>query len=805
MHQLRYAARILARTPGFTVVAVITLALGIGVNSAIFSVIDAVLLRPLPYPHPERLVSFFEHQGNNPDERGGVAPANMADYNQNHVFTGIAHVGTPGMNLTGAGTPERIFGVRAGYNFLGILGVQPALGRTFRPEEDRYGAPHVVVISHELWQQRLGGDRGVIGRSITLDGEAYQVVGVLPAGFRSPEEISQRQPMMFVVPDCWEPFILHNRGEHYDHAIARLKPGVSLAQAQSEMRTIAARLAKAYPKTNGKISVGVAPLGADMVRRVRTAMLVLLGAVGLVLLIACANVANLLLARAAGRSREVAIRLAMGAGRTRIVRELLVESILLAVLGCALGLMLGVWTRDLLVSFAPKNIPRLNTAMLDARVLGFTGVLATLTVFLFGMLPAWQVSGVHPNAALKSGERSTGTSAVMRWRSVLMAAEVAFALMLLVGGALLWKSFVRVTGVDLGFQPDRTLMMLVNLPDLRYKDGARRLAFFQELEQRVTRLPGVQAAGFTFRGPMRGGWGSAYETPENPVSGRDFQGRDADFGPASPRYFETLGIPIVKGRGFTPADKEGAPPVAIVNQVLAARLYPNGDAIGHRIRRVGSRDWETIVGVVGEVHLDGQTEKVNPQIYFPAAQTGPYPVHVADFAIRTAGAPLAIVRDVQREVWAIDKDQPVTRVETLEEVVSASVAQRRFQAMLLLLFAGVALALSVVGVYGVVSYAVAQRTPEIGLRLALGAQPEDILALTLTRALRPILAGLALGLLGALGASRLLTSLLFEVKPSDPLTFALVGALLAVAALAACLIPARRATRVDPMVALRYE
>ena len=643
----------------------------------------------------------------------------------------------------------------------------------------------MVVISHELWQQRLGGDRGVIGRTITLDGG--------------------RQPMLFVVPDWWPPNILHNRGEHYDHAIARLKPGVPLAQAQSEMQTIGVRLAKAYPQTNRNTALGVAPLGADMVRRVRTAMLVLLGAVVLVLLIACANVANLLLARSAGRSREVAIRLAMGAGRWRIVRELLVESAMLAVLGCALGLVLGAWTRDLLVAIAPKNVPRLDTAALRWRVLGFTGMLATLTVFLFGMIPAWQVSGIRPNMALKSAERSTGGSAVLRWRSALMAAEVALALMLLVGGALLWKSFVRVTGVDLGFEADRVLMMLVNLPDLRYPDGARRLAFFQELEQRVERLPGVQSAGFTFRGPMRGGWGSVYETPEGPGSEPDFRGREADFEPVSLRYFETLGIPILKGRAFTPADKEGAPPVAIVNQVLARKLFPNGDAVGHRIRRSGARDWETIAGVVGEVHLQSQTEKVHPQVFFPAAQTSLYPVHVADFAIRTAGAPLAIVRDVQRQVWAIDKDQPVTRVETLEEVVSASVAQRRFQAALLLLFASVALALAVVGVYGLISYAVAQRTPEIGLRLALGAQRHNILGLTMARALGPILAGLAAGLAGALAASRLLTSLLFEVKPSDPATFALVAAMLGVVALGACLIPARRATRVDPMVALRYE
>ncbi len=597
MQQLRSAVRLLARTPGFTLVAIITLALGIGVNSAIFSVIDAVLLRPLPYPHPERLVAFYEHERNDPDEHGGVAPANMADYNQNHVFTGIAHVGTPGMNLTGAGTPERIFGIQAGYNFLDILGVQPAVGRTFLPEEDRYGARHVVIISRDLWQQRLGGDHAVIGRSITLDGEAYQIIGVLPAGFQSPEEISERQSMMFVVPDCWPPNVLHNRGEHYDQAIARLKPGVSLEQAQSEIETIGARLAKAYPGTNGKIALGVAPLGADMVRRVRTAMLVLLGAVGLVLLIACANVANLQLVRSAGRGREIAIRLAMGASRGRIVCELLVESAVLAVIGCVLGLLLGVWTRDLLVALAPKNIPRLDTAALSWRVLGFTGVLATITVFLFGTIPAWQASGIRPNEALKAGERATGSFAVLRWRNALMAAEVALALMLLVGGALLWKSFVRVTGVDLGFQPDRVLMVRVNLPDLRYPDGGRRLAFFQELEQRVTRLPGVRSAGFTFCGPMRGGWGSVYQTPEGPGSEPDYRLRDADFEPVSPRYFETLGIPILKGRGFTPADKEGAPPAAIINQVLARKLSPMGMPLGIasvvRARAIGksSRVW----------------------------------------------------------------------------------------------------------------------------------------------------------------------------------------------------------------------
>jgi putative ABC transport system permease protein len=419
-------------------------------------------------------------------------------------------------------------------------------------------------------------------------------------------------------------------------------------------------------------------------------------------------------------------------------------------------------------------------------------------VFLFGMIPAWQVSGIRPNVALKSNERSTGSSAVLRWRNVLMAAEVALALTLLVGGGLLWKSFLRVTGVDLGFQPDRVLMMSVNLPDLRYANGARRLDFFQELIQRVSGMPGVQAAGFTFCGPMRGGWGSMYEAPGDKVG-------DADFEPVSPRYFETLGIPISKGRAFTATDKEGAPQVAIVNDVLARKLFPNGDAVGQRIRRFGKSDWETIIGVVGKVHLQDQTEKVHPQVYFSAAQTSLYPVHLADFAIRTAGAPLAIVRDVQRQVWAIDKDQPVTRVQTLEEVVSASVAQRRFQAVLLLLFAGVALALSVVGVYGVVSYAVTQSIPEIGLRVALGAQVGNILGLTLARALRPILAGLAVGLAGALAGSRLLTSLLFEVKPSDPATFATVAALLGAVAIGACLIPARRATRVDPMVALRYE
>jgi putative ABC transport system permease protein len=804
MRAIRYAGRTLAKSPGFTIVAIATLALGMGVNSAIFSVIDAILLRPLPYPQPDRLVSFWEHNPRTPDDRGGVAPANLADYNRNHVFTAVAHAGVKGVNVTGGGTPERMSTLTGTYTLLDILGVLPALGRNFRSDEDRNGAPKVVIVSHQVWQQRFGGDSAVIGRSILLDGEPHQIIGVMPAGFQPPEQFTQREPIQLVLPDCWPPDVLANRSEHFDHAVARLKPGVTIAQAQSEMTAISSGLAKAYPKTNADVTVGVAPLGADLVRQVRTALLVLLAAVGLVLLIACVNVANLLLARSAGRSREIAIRLAIGASRWRVMQELLVESALLAAIGCALGLVLGGWSRDLLVSIAPRNLPRLDTVALNWRVLGFAALLASITVFLVGLFPAWQASGVRPNESMKAGDRSTGGSAVLRWRSALMAAEVALSLILLVGGGLLLKSFLRITGIELGFQPDRVLALNINLPATRYPDGGRRLAFFQELEQRASRLPGVQSAAFSFRFPMRGGWGSVYETPESPGADRRDRSHDADFQVASPRYFETLGIPIVEGRPFTAQDKEGMEPVAIVNQTLAKKLAPNGSALGRRIRRSG-KAWQTIVGVVGEVHLQGQGSKVESQVFIPAAQTGLYPVGLADFAIRTSGAPMSIVRAIQNEVWAIDKDQPITRVQTLEEVVSASVAQRRFQATLLLAFAGVALLLSMVGVYGVVSYAVLQRTPEIGLRLALGAQRENILGLVLGQAMRPIAAGLVIGLAGALALTRFLASLLFEMKPTDPVTFGAVLTVLGIVAASACLIPARRATQVDPMIALRYE
>jgi putative ABC transport system permease protein len=806
MREIRYALRLLRKSPGFSVIVVLTLALGIGVNTGIFSVIDAVMLKPLPYPRPERLMAFNEV------EAGGgssVAPANLRDYGQNHVFTGIVHIGMVGKNLTGGGEPERLLGVRTTFNFFAVLGVPPALGRGFLAEEDRFGARRVVVLSHELWRRRFGGDPRVVGSAVELDREPHLVVGVMPPRFQAPLQFVAKEPISFYVSAAFPPELLANRGDHEDHAFARLRPGVTLPQAQAEMSAIAARLARAYPRTNGGIGIQVEPLRAQLVAGVRKPLLVLLGAVGLVLLIACANVANLLLARGAAQGREVAIRTALGARRGQIVRELLAQSAVLAAAGCLVGLLAAWGVSRALAAFGPQDIPRLRTATLDAGVLAYSAALAALTVLVFGLFPAWLTSGAAgPRAAgrpaLLSSRQALGGRSPLRWRGGLTAAEVALSLVLLIGSALLLKSFVLVSRVDLGFAPDRVVALDVNLPEARYPTARERLAFFAALAGRVERLPGVVAVAFG-RLPLRGHWISSFETAENPILDGDAHGPEADCQMVSAGYFTTLEVPLLAGRAFTAGDRDGQEPVVIVNQALAWRYYPRGDALGHRLRRRGAPAWRTIVGIAAPVHLYGQAEEVAPQVFLPAAQTDSYPMAIASLAVRARQDPRGLVAAVRREVWAIDRDQPVTRVETLAELVSGSLAQRRFQMALLLLFAGLALALALVGIYGVVSYSVEQRTAEIGLRVAVGARRRDILGLVIGQGLLLAGIGLAAGLPGALAATRLLRSLLFRVEPFDPPTFLGLALVALAAALAACWWPARRAARIDPMTALRDE
>jgi predicted permease len=812
MNNLRYSLRLLAKSPGFTLIAVLTLALGIGVNSGIFTIVDAVMLRPLPYSEPDRLVSLWEvvtgprpsnmsssGSGEGP-HRTSVAPANLIEYrNGASSFSGIAGHELAAMNLTENGPPERIWGERVTSSYFAVLGVQPQRGRGILREEDRPGASNVVVISHELWQRRFGSDSDLIGTAITLDGLKYRVVGIMASGFQSPLQFGFDERLHFFVPAAYPAELLANHGDHEIDVVARLRPGASIQRAQAELDAISSGLATRFPESNKNLKTSIAPLADDIARGVRTSMLVLLGAVGLILLIACANLANLLMVRAAGRQREISIRIALGASRRRVMTELMTQTLVLAAFGCAAGLACGVWTRHLLVTFAPAGIPRLDSAALDGRVLSFTLLLSLGTGLLFGLVPSWQVSAVRPVDTLKSNERSFANSAVMRWRNVLMISEIAVSMMLLIGAGLLLRSFVALNGVDLGFATEHVLAMNINLPEARYRTPEQRFAFFDDLTARVGGMPGVIAAGVSNRMPMRGGWSGSFQL--DGVDG-DF---DCDLQAVTPGYFQTLGISLLRGRLLTAADRKGAPPVAIVNSNFVNTLLHGQDALGRRARRNPRSPWFTIAGVVSDVRRGGKAAAVNPEMYFPAAQTNLYPVRLADFAFRAAGDPKSLIAAVEQQVWAIDRDQPVTNIKTLDEVISQSVAQRRFQTLLLVLFAALALILALVGVYGVISYSVSQRTGEIGLRIALGAARADILRLVIARAMSLVVIGIAAGAAGAYTLSRSLTALLFEIKPTDPFTYGAIAALLGFVALAACYIPARRATRVDPMVALRYE
>jgi len=813
MHQFRYALRILGKAPAFTAVAIVTLALGIGVNSGIFSIIDAAMIRPLPYASPERLVSMWETltgdppdqwntsgSGDDPAVRMTVSPANLADYRkQNDVFSGIASWELIGMNLTEDGPPERLSGERVSANFFSVLGVEPVLGRAFRPEEEKPGNGHVVILSYGFWQEKLGADPEWAAKTLTLEGEKYRIVGIMPRGFESPAQMGTTDPLAFFVPAGYAPDLAADHSRHFVWTVARLRPGVSLRAAQTEMDAISARLAREHPKTNRNLKTAMAPLGDDLVRNARISLLVMLGAVGLVLLIACANLANLLLARAAGRVHEITIRFALGASRARVVGELLAQSAVLAAMGAAAGLALGIWTRELLEKLSPGGIPRVNSAGLDARVLLFTVLLSAITGIAFGIFPALQVSrAARPAEALKSNERGSAGAGVMRWRNALMAAEIAVSMILLVGAGLLIRSFVALNGVKLGFDTTHVMAMKIRLPLTRYPDATKQFAFFHDLADRVRPLPGVEAVGFANNLPMRGGWSSSFDLD----SGEEFE---TDAQAVSTGYFATLGIPLLRGRLFTPADREDAPPVAVVNMKFARTALHNGTAIGRRMRWHKDMQWITIVGIVGDIRREGKAKEILPEVYLPAADAKLWPVYMSDFAFRSVGDPKLLVAAVERQVWAIDKDQPVTQVRTLDEVIARAASERRFQTTVLLLFALLALGLALVGVYGVISYAVTQRTGEMGVRIALGASRGDILKLVIGRAMLLVATGILAGAAGAYALSRSLQMLLFEIQPWDPLTYAALAVALPLVALAACYIPARRATRVDPMVALRYE
>ena len=792
---LRFGLRQLRKTPGFTAVTVITLALGIGANTAIFSVIDAVLLRPLPFPHADRLVQIWETDPKRGLDRDAVSAYNFRDWqSQNHGFAAMAAYGYDHFSVTSSESPIALRGLRVSADFFRVFGARPLWGRDYLANEDQPGAGHVAVVSFAAWQNYFGRDPKIVGRKITLDGEAYTVIGVMPSGFGMPDSGIE----IWITPA----FDLKglSRGHHGLFAIGRLKPGITLAAARSEANTIARRLAQQYPGTNSHWGIVLIPLQEEIVGNTRPALLVLWDAVGLVLLIACANVASLLLSRGVARSKEFAVRSALGASRWRLAGQLLIESILLAAAGGVLGLAFAHWGIGAIVRTAA--IPRAQGVTLDARVLGFTGLLSMLTGIVFGLAPAFASSSTDSNSALKKtvGSINAGAGGV-RLRSGFVAAEIALSLVLLVSAGLLIKSLWLLGRVNPGFNPKSVLALRMSLPESKYPNGLGRGAVIKRVIERLVAVPGVESVAGVNDLPFSGSrTTSSFDIEGVPPSSPD-EARQADLRDITPDYFKAMGIPLLKGRWLTDGDNADAPRVAIINENLARKYWPVRDPIGQRLR-LYDKNWE-IVGVVGGVKLMDLAKENTSEIYLPCAQSGSPPWMF--FAVRSrveGGSVIASVRNAVREVAP---DEPLYDVRTMDERVAASTAPRRLNAWLLGIFAALALVLSAVGTYGVIAYSVAQRTHEFGIRMALGAERGDVLKLVLGQGIALTLLGVGVGLAGAAGFTRYLSSLLYGVRPNDALTFISVGLLLFAVVLLACYIPARRATKVDPMVALRYE
>lgn len=798
---VRYALRQLRRSPGFATVAILTLALGIGANTAIFSVVNTVLLRPLPYRDANRLVMVwgYDHaHGYNTDQ---VSPSDFRDWqSQNHVFEAMAGSTDVMYTLTGAGDPAPIIGYEFSAAYFHVLGVTPLIGRTFAPEEERDGKNHVVVLGYRIWQSRFGGDRGTVGKTITLNGAPYTVLGVMPPAFQ------------WFSTELWIPLIVpHEAGQDRNYrflrVVARLKAGVTLQQAQTEMNTIADRLSRAYPKTNKDEGVNIVSLRQMFTGDVRAPLLVLLCAVGFVLLIACANVANLVLARAVTRQKEVAVRTALGASRRRLVRQLLTESAILGLAGGAIGLLLAYWATGALVTMFPPtianlNIPRLDKIPIDGWVLGFALAASLLTAIIFGLAPALQTCGLDAYESLKESGRSlTGSRQGRRFRNVLATAEVALSLILLAVAGLTLKSLVHLLRGDLGLNPDHVLSMRVLLPNSKYPKDTQQLAFGNQVLDRIKSLPGVQSAGTVTFLPLSGWWGVRDVALESQAESGQ-QRPQVVWSSVTPGYFRALNIPLLKGRYFADSDRAGSTGVAIVSATLARRIAPNLDPLGQRITVAGLNNPVQVVGVVGDVHQLGMTSDETSEVYLPFAQL---PSPLICFAIRTAADPAALAKAAQRAVWSVDKDQAVSYVMTMTQLASESLAPQRAVTILLGIFAAVALTLAAIGLYGVISYSASQRSHEIGIRMALGASRSEVLRLIVFDGLKLTALGLAFGLAGALILARLMSSLLYGVAPRDPATLAGGAILLAAVALLASYIPARRAMRVDPMAALRYE
>jgi putative ABC transport system permease protein len=804
LQDLRYAVKMLRAKPGLTLTAVATLAIGIGGSTAIFSLVNAVLLGTLPFRDAERLFMVWEDATEAGFPRNNVAPGNYAGLlAQNQVFEGMAAVTEVGFNLTSGGEPLKLEARGVTDGFFPLLGVAPQLGRVIRPEEDKPGANHVAVLSHGLWQRRFGRDPGVVGRDIILNGEKYTVIGVMPRSFQFMESY-----VGLWVPAALSAEELADHGAHYLTVVARLKPGVTSREADAEVATIAARISHDFPEGARGLRAYVLPLREQLVGDARRPLLLLSLAIVALLLIACANIAGLLLAGAASRMREIAVRSALGARRGRIVRQLLTESVLLAALGVVPGLLVAVWTLSFLAQLVPPGLTLWLHPTLDARAVVCALVLSLSTGLLFGLAPALQTSRIDVSEPLRQGGR-TSTSGPRRLRSVLVVGEVAATLVLLVGAGLLAQTLYRMRYVDLGLQPERLLTLRTVLPSQKYGELPRRAAFYEEVLERVAHLPGVIAAGYGTSVPLEWKGGTSGFFPEG--TGRPEPGLsyDANHRQVSADFLRTMGVPLRRGRFFDRTDRGESRPVAIVNETMARQYWPGQDAVGKRFK-IGDPDspvpWVTIVGIVGDVRQMGLDAPVKAEMYLPYSQIANQPWFAPrDLVVRTSVEPMSVVTAVKREIAAVDPEQAVSNIRSLDDILDEEVIQRRLGATLLTAFAVLALLLASLGIYGILSYFVAQHTPEIGVRLALGATGRDILGLVLGRGMTLALVGIGLGSLGGLALTRLMSSLLFGISATDPATFALAALLLAALALLACYLPARRAVKVDPTIAMRYE
>jgi putative ABC transport system permease protein len=800
LNDFRYALRQLIKAPSFTIVAIITLALGIGACTAIFSVVNVVLLQPLDYRQPDRIVNIRETQLPQFPEFS-VSPPNYLDWEkQTKSYEYLAAYAGSRINLTGDGEPQQLLAVKVTGHYFDVYGIKPVVGRFLLPEEDAQGKNHSVVLSYGFWQRVFGGARDVAGRAVQLNGEPYTIVGVAPLGFGLTSKVDAWLPMAFKPDETAS----DARGGHYINVVGRLKPAVTVAQARAELEVIASQLAKQYPDSNKGWGIFMMPLQDYTVRDVKPVLYTLLGAVGCVLLIACANLANLLLARATARSREISIRAALGAGRARLIRQLLTESVVLAVCGGIAGVLLARWGLDALLALAPTSLPRITEIHLDFGVLLFSLALSIVTGLLFGIAPALLAARADVNEALKQGTRgSTEGGARGRLRSALVVIEVTFSLMLLGGAGLLARSFMQLTHVDPGFVPENATLLRISLPQKKYAEKDQQIAFANALLERIRNLPGVQAAGVTHSMPLVGDYVLGFNIEGRPhIDPADLP--NTNYYAVTPDYFRAMGIRLVRGRVFTAQDDARAPRVAIINETMARQFFPNEDPIGKRmnITTNGPDAWREIVGIVGDIKQYGVDKATSAQSYEPFAQA---PFTSLNVVIRANGSPTALLGALRPAVYSVDKDQPIGIIRPLEEIMAESIARQRFAMLLLTVFSSVALVIAAVGIYGVMAYNVVQRTGEFGIRMALGAQQRDVLQLVLAQGGKLIGLGLAIGLLATLAASRAMGSMLFNTSAYDPLTLASITFLLGAVALIACFFPANRATKVNPIEALRTE